>query len=181
MDCGDVREVLLDYQQGRLASEAHGQVRAHLDGCPSCANEDRLEHELTLALERRLPQYPAPLALKRRLAIRFADDREGYTEAKHEFISRALDAWAYAHGVDLHFIEPGKPNQNAYVESFNGRLRDECLNEHWLMSFGQARETIETWRLDYNAVRPHSALGDVPPQEVEQLTLNRATAPIFSS
>ena len=86
-----------------------------------------------------------------------------------------------AHGVDLHFIEPGKPNQNAHVESFNGRLRDECLNEHWFMSFGQARETIETWRLDYNAVRPHSALGDVPPQEVEQLTLNRATAPILSS
>jgi len=71
--------------------------------------------------------------------------------------------------------------QNAYVESFNGRLHDECLNEHWFMSFGQARETIETWRLDYNAVRPHSALGDVPPQEFEQLTLNRATAPILSS
>src|SRR5437870_12162024 len=103
------------------------------------------------------------------------------TDNGPEFISRALDAWAYAHGVDLHFIEPGKPNQNAYVESFNGRLRDECLNEHWFMSCGQARETIETWRLDYNAVRPHSALGDVPPQEVEQLTLNRATAPIFSS
>src|SRR6267143_1373871 len=71
MDCGDVREVLLDYQQGRLASEAHGQVRAHLDGCPSCAHEDRLEHELTLALERRLPQYPAPLAFKRRLGAQW--------------------------------------------------------------------------------------------------------------
>jgi len=71
MDCGDVREVLLDYQQGRLASEAHGQVRAHLDGCPSCANEDRLEHELTLALERRLPQYPAPVGFKRRLAAQW--------------------------------------------------------------------------------------------------------------
>jgi anti-sigma factor (TIGR02949 family) len=68
MDCRDAREVLLDYQQGRLGAEAHGQVRAHLDGCPACAHEDRLEHELTLALERRLPQYPAPLALKRRLA-----------------------------------------------------------------------------------------------------------------
>ena len=103
------------------------------------------------------------------------------TDNGPEFISRALDAWAYAHGVDLHFIEPGKPNQNAYVESFNGRLRDECLNEHWFMSFGQAHETIETSLLDYNAVRPHSALGDVPPQEFEQLTLNRATAPILSS
>src|SRR5437867_11571102 len=103
------------------------------------------------------------------------------TDNGPEFISRALDTWAYAHGVDLHFIEPGKPNQDAQVASLNGRLRDECLNEHWFMSLGQARETIETWRLDYNAVRPHSALGDVPPQEVEQLTLNRATAPIFSS
>src|SRR5947199_66460 len=103
------------------------------------------------------------------------------TDNGPEFISRALDPRAYAHGIDLHFIEPGKPNQNAYVESFNGRLRDECLNEHWFMSLGQARETIETWRLDYNAVRPHSALGDVPPQEFEQLTLNLATAPMLSS
>ena len=84
------------------------------------------------------------------------------TDNGPEFISRALDTWAYAHGVDLHFIEPGKPNQNAYVESFNGRLRDECLNEHWFMSFGQARETIETWRLDYNAVRPPQRPGRRP-------------------
>jgi putative transposase len=63
-----------------------------------------------------------------------------------------FDAWAYARGIELHFIEPGKPNQNAYVESFNGRPRDECLNEHWFFSLGQARDTIETWRLDYNAV-----------------------------
>ena len=103
------------------------------------------------------------------------------TDNGPEFSSRVLDAWAYAHGIALHFIEPGKPNQNAYVESFNGRLRDECLNERWFMSLGQARETLETWRLDYNAVRPHSALGNVPPQEFEQFTLNRATAPILSS
>jgi putative transposase len=93
------------------------------------------------------------------------------TDNGPEFISRALDALAYGHGIELHFIEPGKPTQDAYVESFNGRLRDACLNEHWFMSLGQARETIETWRLDYNAVRPHSALGDVSPQEFEQLTL----------
>ena len=90
-----------------------------------------------------------------------------------EFISRALDTWAYAHGIDLHFIEPGKPNQNAYVESFNGRLRDECLNEHWFFSLSEARETIEGWRLDYNAVRPHSALGDIPPEEFVQLASDR--------
>ena len=62
-----------------------------------------------------------------------------------------------------------------------GRLRDECLNEHWFVNLGQARVTIETWRLDYNGVRPHSALGDVPPEEFEQLTRNRATAPILSA
>ncbi len=103
------------------------------------------------------------------------------TDNGPEFISRALDAWAYAQGIELHFIEPGKPNQNAYIESFNGRLRDECLNEHWFLSLGEARKTIEAWRLDYNAVRPHSALGDVPPQEFEQLTSNRAPAQFLSS
>ena len=71
MDCHDVLLVLLDYQQGRLAPEAHRHVRAHLDGCASCAHEDRLEHELTQALERRLPQYSAPLAFKRRLAAQW--------------------------------------------------------------------------------------------------------------
>jgi putative transposase len=103
------------------------------------------------------------------------------TDNGPEFIGRALDAWAYAQGIRLHFIEPGKPNQNAFVESFNGRLRDECLNEHWFFSLGQARQTIETWRLDYNAVRPHSALGNVPPEEFEQLTRERATTPILSA
>jgi len=95
------------------------------------------------------------------------------TDNGPEFISRIVDAWAYSHGIELHFIEPGKPNQNAYVESFNGRLRDECLNEHWFISLGHARQTIETWRLDYNAVRPHSALGDISPEEFEQLTVGQ--------
>jgi putative transposase len=82
-----------------------------------------------------------------------------------EFTSRALDAWAYERGVKLHFIEPGKPIQNAYVESFNGRFRDECLNEHWFTSLGDARVHIEAWRNDYNQVRPHSSLDDLTPQE----------------
>jgi putative transposase len=87
------------------------------------------------------------------------------TDNGPEFISRALDAWAYAHGIDLHFIEPGKPNQNAYVESINGRLRDECLNEHWFLSLPHARRTIEDWRVDYNLNRPHSSLGNLTPEE----------------
>jgi putative transposase len=82
-----------------------------------------------------------------------------------EFAGRAVDVWAYEQGVKLHFIEPGKPVQNAFIESFNGKMRDECLNEHWFMSLGEARETIEAWRRDYNEVRPHASLGNRTPQE----------------
>ena len=82
-----------------------------------------------------------------------------------EFAGQALDVWAYEHGVRLHFIEPGKPVQNAFIESFNGKMRDECLNEHWFVSLKEARRKIEAWRQDYNEVRPHSALGNRTPQE----------------
>jgi putative transposase len=77
----------------------------------------------------------------------------------------ALDEWAYRNRVRLAFIEPGKPQQNAFVESFNGRFRDECLNEHWFLDLEDARKTIEAWRCDYNAHRPHSALGYMTPEE----------------
>jgi len=77
----------------------------------------------------------------------------------------ALDEWAYRNGVRLAFIEPGKPSQNAFVEAFNGRFRDECLNEHWFLDLEDARRIIEAWRLDYNARRPHSALGYQTPEE----------------
>ena len=68
-------------------------------------------------------------------------------------------------GVRLHFIEPGKPVQNVFVESFNGRFRDECLNEHWFLHLADARRIIEAWRIDYNRDRPHSALGYVTPKD----------------
>lgn len=80
-----------------------------------------------------------------------------------EFCGRAMAAWAYENGVSLRFIEPGKPNQNAYVESFNGRLRDECMNEHWFTSLAHARVVIEAWRRDYNEHRPKKELGGLPP------------------
>lgn len=80
-----------------------------------------------------------------------------------EFCGRAMAVWAHENGVALRFIEPGKPNQNAYVESFNGRLRDECLNEHWFTSLAHARAVIEEWRSDYNEQRPKKDLGGLPP------------------
>jgi putative transposase len=82
-----------------------------------------------------------------------------------EFTSKVLDQWAYAQKVRLHFITPGRPMENGYIESFHGRFREECLNEHWFLTLNDARETIEAWRLDYNQVRPHSSLGYLTPEE----------------
>ncbi len=82
-----------------------------------------------------------------------------------ELAGRALDGWAHEQGVRLRFIAPGKPIQNAVIESFNGRLRDECLNEHWFLSLADARRIVEGWREDYNRARPHSALAYRPPAE----------------
>jgi len=82
-----------------------------------------------------------------------------------EFISNALDNWAYQRGVKLTFIRPGKPVENAYIESFNGRFRDECLNENWFLTLEHARGIIEKWRIDYNNERPHSSLGYLTPEE----------------
>ena len=82
-----------------------------------------------------------------------------------EFISKALDAWAHANGVKLHFIQPGKPTQNAYIESFNGKFRDECLNEHVFTSLHDAQTKIESWRKDYNENRPHRSLKQLTPNE----------------
>jgi putative transposase len=83
-----------------------------------------------------------------------------------EFISRDLDLWAYQKDVVLDFSRPGKPTDNAFIESFNGKLRAECLNAHWFMSLDDARTKMEAWRRDYNEVRPHSALGHKPPIEL---------------
>jgi len=82
-----------------------------------------------------------------------------------EFTGKALDRWAWEHLVHLAFIEPGKPVQNAFVESFNGTCRDECLNENWFLSLADARTIIENWRIDYNDQRPHSSLGGRTPSE----------------
>ncbi len=85
-----------------------------------------------------------------------------------EFEGKVLDAWAYAKGVTLSFIRPGKPVENAYIESFNGKFRDECLNEHWFLTLAQARKIIEDWRIEYNTERPHSSLEDQTPEQYAQ-------------
>lgn len=108
-------------------------------------------------------------------------EREGYPEVimidnGPEFSGKALDEWAYRKGIKLHFIRPGKPVENAYIESFNGRLRDECLNENWFVNLGHARQLIEDWRMDYNQARPHSSLGYLTPEE-----FSRKEAPVTAN
>ena len=82
-----------------------------------------------------------------------------------EFTSKRLDQWAYVNGVELDFSRPGNPTDNAFIEAFKGRLRQECLNENWFLSLKDAEEKVESWRRYYNGERPHSALGNPTPRE----------------
>jgi len=86
-----------------------------------------------------------------------------------EFTGRALDEWAHRRGVKLEFIRPGKPVENAFIESFNGRIRQECLNQHWFLDLDDARRTIEAWRISYNTNRPHSGIGGKTPAEFAKM------------
>jgi putative transposase len=94
-----------------------------------------------------------------------------------EFTSRVVDQWAYQNQVALHFIERGKPTQNALIESFNGKFRDECLNQNWFVDLRHARKVIEEWRVDYNTVRPHSSLGYLTPEEFAASMSARPASP----
>ena len=100
------------------------------------------------------------------------------TDTGPEFTGKAMLTWAYRNGIALRLIEPGKPNQNAYVESFNGRLRDERLNERWFTSLAHARAVIETWRREYNEERPKKSLGGLTLVEyAKNLAGNAVTMP----
>jgi putative transposase len=95
-----------------------------------------------------------------------------------EFTSLALDQWAHRRGIHLRFIKPGRPVENCFVESFNGRFRDECLNENWFVDMKDAKRKIEAWRVDYNTTRPHSSLGQLTPEEfLNQLECQLQTGP----
>ena len=93
-----------------------------------------------------------------------------------EFTSKALEEWAYLRGVKLDFTHPGKPTENGHIESFNGRLRDECLNVNQFVALEDARNQIERWRVDYNVSRPHSSLGPLTPREFALRCQNQPTS-----
>jgi putative transposase len=94
------------------------------------------------------------------------------TDNGPEFTSKAMLLWSEERDIRIHFIEPGKPSQNAFVESFNGKFRDECLNENWFYGLEDAREKIENWRVDYNTQRPHRSLRQLTPFEYKEKIYN---------
>lgn len=122
---------------------------------------------LAIDVDYSLPGWRVVERLERVAAIRGYPERIRVDNGP-EFRSRAFVEWTQRHGVTLHFIDPGKPTQNAFVESFNGRLRDECLNQEWFLGLADARQKIEGWRQFYNNKRPHSALGGMPPSRFAQ-------------
>jgi transposase InsO family protein len=119
-------------------------------------------HALTRILDRLAGERGLPKAIR--------------TDNGKEFCGKAMLTWAHARNVRLFLIEPGKPNQNAYIESFNGRFRDECLNEHWFTSLSHAKVVIEAWRREYNEERPKKSLGGLTPSAyARQLAMKSAT------
>lgn len=100
-----------------------------------------------------------------RIALFRGLPKEILTDNGSEFTSNVMNAWAYDHRVAHIFIDPGKPMQNGFIESFNGKFRGECLNQHWFHNLSEARDIIESWRQEYNRERPHSALGNLTPEE----------------
>ena len=149
----------LDFMRDTLASGRPFRILNIVDDCTREALVSEIDFSLPGARVVRVLERLA--ATRGRPAMIVCDNGP-------ELTGKELDAWAYEHGVQLHFIRPGKPNENAFVESFNGRMRDECLNEHWFVDLRDAREKIEAWRIDYNEVRPHSALDGRTPTEYAQ-------------
>jgi len=119
--------------------------------------------------------YPATVVSDNRAAIQRRDVSE--TDRGTELTSSAVLAWSQARGVGWHYIAPGKPQQNAFVESFNGKLRDECLNETLFSSVRHARAVLAAWRRDYNHVRPHSALGGRTPVQASVPSCSPPSSP----
>ena len=162
---------------GRVSSPAatRANERWSIDFVSDCVSTGRVIRMLTVVDDctRECPAIEVDTSLGglrvRRVLDRIASER-GLPEAivldnGPEFRGRALAAWSEERGVRLEFIQPGKPARNAFAESFNGRLRDECLNANWFTSLSDARRKIENWRQDYNQQRPHSSLNYLPPAE----------------
>jgi putative transposase len=160
------------------AAPTRPQQRWSMDFVSDCTAEGFRFRVLTLLddFSRKSPGLLVERSIGGHRVVRFLDQvaaKSGYPETLvvdngPEFISNALDQWAHARGVRLHFIRPGRPVENAFIESFNGRFRDECLNTNWFHGLDHARQLIEQWWDDYNNRRPHTSLGGLTPIEFER-------------
>lgn len=179
-----IRKSLTSVRRGRLAPPQRANEQWALDFLQDALASGRkirllsiidvfTREALALEVDTSLPGRRVVRVLDRLLNARDCPQRLVLDNGP-ELISRALEEWAHQHAVTLHFIDPGKPIQNAHCESFHGRLRDECLNEHWFLGLADARQIVETWRQDYNQKRPHSALGYQTPVEFAQGTIMAA-------
>lgn len=170
-----------------LATPTRPNERWSMDFVSDALGDGRKFRSLTLVddLTRECPAIEVDVSLPGERVIRVLDRVaavRGYPSTivcdnGPEFRGEALDQWAHQHRVQLAFIQPGKPVQNAYIESFNGKFRDECLNEHWFVSLTDAQHTIEAWRVDYETTRPHSGLADRTPAEFARELLLHAPSP----
>ena len=146
----------IDYTHDQLASGRKVRTLNLMDG--------HTREALTIEADTSLPGLRVVRALEQLWERRGAPPAIQVDNGT-EFTSRVVDQWAYQNHVALHFIERGKPTQNAFIESFNGKFRDECLNQNCFVDLREARQVIEAWRVDYNTVRPHSSLGYRTPEE----------------
>lgn len=160
-------------RQPKLEPPSRANQRWAMDFVSDSFSHGRRFRNLTIVDEktRESPGIYVDTSIGGKRVARFLDERgaeRGLPEVivvdnGPEFTCRAMHEWARRNGVRLHFIDPGKPTQNAFDESFNGTFRVECLNANWFLDLADARRTIEEWRRDYNEVRPHSSIGRQPP------------------
>ena len=144
----------IDFVSDQLADGRRFRVLTAIDQvsreCVCLEIAQRLPADaVTQALDRAMESYAQPMTIT--------------SDNGTEFTSNVFDQWAYKRGIELDFVAPGRPMDNGFIESFNGRLRDECLNMHWFDSMTEAARVIERWRVEYNEVRPHSSLGNRAP------------------
>jgi putative transposase len=150
------KHLSMDFVQDRLMNGRKLRTLTIVDNfsreCPALEVDTSLGgRRVVRVLERLVERHGAPEAIT--------------IDNGTEFDSKVMDEWAFKRKVKLDFICPGKPNENAFVESFNGKFRDECLNQHLFKTIEHARSVIEDWRVDYNEERPHSSLEDLTPKE----------------
>lgn len=182
-----MRKRLAAERRGRLDPATYPNERWSMDFVTDTLSDGRVFRSLTIVdqFSKKLPALEVDFSLTGERVARVLDElaqrgmKPGTIVVDNgpEFAGKALERWAHQNNVELHFIKPGKPTENAFIESFNGKFRDECLNENCFLSIEDARRIIEEFRVEYNDHRPHSSLGNLSPAEFERLIIPTYSKP----